>query len=182
MGRTIDGWTDLTDQMSPPAGLLEQLCAQHPEISADRAPLAWEAYLQWIRVRGRNSSRLSMCQPSLAIDELGIVIAADTQMQDEIPDQVNLIFRIPVRDPSSRAHLEVTLREAYVDELPVARLPLLFCVDESIGITEGRLYRGDCVTGDCVVQSEAGDGPEPGRTCLHGTPWTSTPVSGGGGG
>ena len=83
--------------------------------------------------------------------------------------------RIVVRDHDARSNLTGTHEQAYWDEF-AGRLPLLFLVDESLGIVDGRLYRGECTF---QLRLLLGNDPEPGRTCLHGTPWypTDSPTS-----
>jgi hypothetical protein len=87
--------------------------------------------------------------------------------------------RVPVREPPSRANLYDTYAQAYYDEYGPP-LPLLFRIDELLGIDEGRLYRAECIVNewgvpvrDCPAESEAGRDPEPGRTCLHEIPWVA---------
>ncbi len=180
-GRTIDAWSALTDQMEPPDQSLEQLRVGHPEIGVDEAPLVWQAYLQWVRIRGRASGRATLCQPSMAVDELVLVLARYPEMRDQLPPVAQRIVRIPVRDPSSRQHLDQSKFAGILDEFPSTRMPLLFRVDEDSGIAGAMLYRQVCLTADCVERSERGEAPEPDRTCLHGSPQVVTPHSEGGG-
>jgi hypothetical protein len=84
--------------------------------------------------------------------------------------------RIPVRSLDSRKRLAETHEQAHWDEF-AARLPMLFLVDEAVGIAGGRLYRAECIVDYCKQKSEQGNDPEPGRTCLHGIPWVATPSS-----
>lgn len=171
--RTIDGWNDLTDHWEPPAGTLETFCGLHPGVNQDRVLLVWEAFLQWVRIRGRREG--SLCQPSLAVDELWRQLKDSRFAVRTLPEQVLAMNRIPVRDHDSLNNLRTTLEEAHRDD-GAARLPMIFLVDEAVCITDGRRYRADCVVEDCRVRSEQGDPPEPGRTCLHGFPWFSTLV------
>jgi hypothetical protein len=206
--RDIDGWNDLTDRMQPPIDPLHHFLGLHPEVRSERLPWLWEAFLQWVRVRGRfhekwyekwstgllvardtpappPSSRL--CQPSLAVDDLWRLLTGHTIAWCELPEQVQVMERVPVRAPHSRTNLSETYEKAYFDEY-AQRLPLLFRVDELLGLYEGRLYRAECIADPvkwwgvsvCPAESDAGRDPEPGRTCLHKIPWVA--ISGGGGG
>ncbi|GAA1956038.1 hypothetical protein GCM10009798_14210 [Nocardioides panacihumi] len=194
--RVIDGWNDLTDRMQPPAGSLQSFVRLHTEVRGEHLASLWEAFLQWVRVYGRfeqaryselrtpmpwPSSRL--CQPSVAVDDLWQLLADDADMWRQLPEHVQVMARVPVRDPHSRFNLDKTYLNAYLDEYGSLRLPLLFRIDEILGIYEGRLYRGECLSEYCREKSDAGLDPEPGRTCLHQIPWfPSGQVTGGGGG
>ncbi len=202
--RDIDGWNDLTDRMQPPAGCLDNFMGLHTEVRGEYLPLLWEAFLQWVRVRGRfdehwyqrwpssmvppappPSSRL--CQPSLAVDDLWRLLAGGTVTWRELPKHVQVMERVPVREPHSRTNLYETYEKAYFDEY-ARQLPLLFRADELLGLRDGRLYRAECIVDPvkwwgvsiCPAESDAGRDPEPGRTCLHKIPWVA--ISGGGGG
>jgi hypothetical protein len=166
--RIIDGWNDLTRRMEPPDGALERFTQLHPEVSADRVPLVWEAFEQWVRVYGRRE--VSVFQPSLAVDDPWQQLADDRLTWRHLPEQVQAMQRLSVRDHQSRSNLSGTHEQAHWDEF-VGRLPLLFLVDEVIGISDGRLYQGECTVEDCKDRSALGKDPQPGRTCLHGTPW-----------
>ena len=91
--------------------------------------------------------------------------------------------RVPVREPQSRTNLYDTYQKAYYDEFGPP-LPLLFRIDELLGLNDGRLYRAECIVDPvkwwgvsiCPAESDAGRPPEPDRTCLqrsHGSPSTS---------
>src|SRR5262245_11974791 len=115
--RLVDGWNDLTDRMQPPVEPLHSFLRLHTEVRSEHLPLLWEAFLQWVRVHGRfdekwyrplldrrpgppPSSRL--CQPSLAVDDLWQLLAVDPLRWGELPEQVQVMERVPVRDPHSR--------------------------------------------------------------------------------
>ena len=78
-------------------------------------------------------------------------------------------------------------QKAYYDEFGPP-LPLLFRIDELLGLNDGRLYRAECIVDPvkwwgvsiCPAESDAGRAPEPDRTCLHKIPWVAIHVSGGG--
>jgi hypothetical protein len=196
--RDIDGWNDLTDRMQPPIESLHTFLGLHTEARSEHLPLLWEAFLQWVRVHGRfdefwwpgtpaPSSRL--CQPSLAVDDLWRLLAGHTIAWRELPEQVQGMERVPVREPHSRTNLYDTYAKAYYDEYGPP-LPLLFRIDELLGLYEGRLYRAECIADPvkwwgvsiCPEESDAGRDPEPGRTCLHKIPWVAIEGGGGGGG
>ncbi|MFZ2013208.1 MAG: hypothetical protein WAV00_05245 [Nocardioides sp.] len=193
--RDIDGWNDLTDRMQPPIEVLHHFLGLHTEVRSEHLPLLWEAFLQWVRVHGRfdewwwpgtpaPSSRL--CQPSLAVDDLWRLLAAGTITWRELPEHVQVMERVPVREPRSRTNLYETYTKAYYDEYGPP-LPLLFRIDELLGLYGGRLYRAECIKDPvkswgvsiCPEESDAGRDPEPGRTCLHKIPWVAIEVSGG---
>lgn len=203
--RDIDGWNDLTARMEPPIDSLHHFLGLHTVVRSEHLPLLWEAFLQWVRVHGRfdekwygsryvprprpappPSSRL--CQPSLAVDDLWRLLAAGTNSWRELPAQVQVMERVPVREPQCRTNLYETYANAYYDEFGQP-LPLLFRIDELLGLHEGRLYRAECLRDPhkwwgvsiCPEESAAGRDPEPGRTCLHQIPWFPIHVSGGGG-
>ena len=124
--------------------------------------------MAWVRVRGRQE--VPLCQSSLAVDDLWRMIADDGPAWRQLPEQVQAMGRIPVRDHRSRSALAGTHEQAYWDEY-AALLPLLFLVDEEVGISDARLYRSECTVEHCKGRSSQGTGPEPGRTCLHGIHW-----------
>jgi hypothetical protein len=196
--RLLDGWNDLTDRMHPPVEPLHSFLRLHIEVRSEHLPWLWEAFLQWVRVQGRfvdgwyrppqdlpvpsPSSRL--CQPSLAVDDLWQLLARDPIRWGELPEHVQRMERVAVREPLSRANLYETYEKAYFDEYSLP-LPLLFRVDELLGLNEGRLYRAECVVNewgapayDCPARSDAGRDPEPGRTCLHKIPWAPAGTAG----
>jgi hypothetical protein len=186
--RFLDGWNDLTDRMQPPAGgSFRRFIALHTEVRGEQLPWLWEAFLQWVRVHGRFNQKW-LCQPSLAVDDLWQLLAADAHAWRELPEHVQAMERVPVREPPSRANLYDTYAQAYYDEYGPP-LPLLFRIDELLGLYEGRLYRAKCIVNawgvparDCRAESDAGRDPEPGRTCLHEIPWVPLDGTGGGGG
>jgi hypothetical protein len=162
--RIIDGWDDLTDRMEPPEGTLEGFAHLHPEVPAERLALVWEALLQWVRLRGRRlviDSRngaplpVRLCQPSLAVDSLWQQLVEDEATWRRLPELVQSMVRVPVRDHRSRNNLRDTYEQAYFDEFAL-RLPLLFQVDEALGIVNARLYRGGCVVEFCKEKSDLG--------------------------
>jgi hypothetical protein len=199
--RDLDGWNDLTDRMQPPVEPLHAFLRLHTEVRSEHLPWLWEAFLQWVRIHGRYdekwygsllgrrygpapSSRL--CQPSLAVDDLWQLLVGDPLRWGELPEQVQVMERVPVRDPHSRTNLYQTYEKAYFDENGPP-LPLLFRVDELLGLHDGRLYRAECIVNawgvpahDCPAESDAGRDPEPGRTCLHKVPWLPIKAVGGG--
>ena len=114
--RIIDGWNDLIDDLEPPTGTLERFAWLHPETRKDYAPLVWEALLQWIRMRGRRECARwpdgfgwSLCQPSLAVDELWRQVKDAPLAPQTLPAQVDAMGRIPVRGQQSLTNLRVTL-------------------------------------------------------------------------
>jgi hypothetical protein len=182
--RSLDGWNDLTDSMKPPAGSLHTFVRLHAEVGCDHLASLWEAFLQWVRVYGRFEERRysplrtptpwpcpRLCQPSLAVDDLWQLLAGDADAWRELPEHVRFMARVPVRVPPSRLNLDETYVNAYLDDYGSLRLPLLFRIDEILGLDGARLYRGECISDDCLESSEAGLDPEPGRTCLHHIPW-----------
>ncbi len=126
--RDIDGWNDLTDRMQPPIEFLHTFLGLHTEVRSEHLPLLWEAFLQWVRVHGRfdefwwpgtpaPSSRL--CQPSLAVDDLWRLLAGHTIAWRELPEQVQVMERVPVREPHSRTNLyERTRRRTTTSTVP----------------------------------------------------------------
>lgn len=191
--RDIDGWNDLTDRMQPPAEVLHSFLGLHTEVRSDHLSLLWAAFLQWVRIRGRfdetwyrNMGRRRppaassyLCQPSLAVDDLWQLLASDAHAWSQLPDSVQAIERLPVREPNGRTNLYYTYAKAYYDEYGPP-LPILFSVDELLGVSMGRLYRAECLVNesgvplrDCPAESDAGRDPEPGRTCLHKIPWVA---------
>lgn len=123
--RIIDGWHDLTDRMEPPEGTLERFAHLHPEVATERLPLVWEALLQWVRLRGRrlvidsrNAAPLPvrLCQPSLPVDRLWQQLAEDEPTWRRLPELVQAMDRVPVRDHRSRDGLWDTYQQAYYDE------------------------------------------------------------------
>lgn len=124
----------------------------------DQLWFLWEAFLQWIGVRGRYHTPL--CQPSLAVDDLWGQLSTDATAWSTMPTQVQAMHRVPVRSHGSRSELAATHVLAHWD-LGHTDMPLLFRVDEVLGMADGRLYRGDCVTEDCSSQSLSGDDSPP---------------------
>jgi len=188
--RDIDGWNDLTGRMQPPVEPLHSLLRLHTEVRREHLPWLWEAFLQWVRVHGRFDEKWytarhpprpssQLCQPSLAVDHLWQLLARDPITWRELPEHVQVMKRVAVREPRSRTNLYETYAKAYYDEYGPP-LPILFRVDELLGVYEGRLYRAECIVNawgvparDCPAESDAGRGPEPGRTCLHKIPWVA---------
>ena len=188
--RDIDGWNDLTDRMQPPVEPLHRFLRLHTEVRTEHLPWLWEAFLQWVRVHGRFDERWytarhppspssQLCQPSLAVDDLWQLLARDPITWRELPEHVQVMERVAVREPHSRTNLYETYAKAYYDEYGLP-LPILFRVDELLGVDEGRLYRAECLVNewgvlryDCPAQSDAGRDLEPGRTCLHKIPWVA---------
>lgn len=120
--RIIGGWNDLTLRLAPPDGALEEFVRRHLEVRAGQVPLLWEAFLQWVRVSGRHE--VSVCQPSLAVDELWQQLAENRQGWRLLPQQVQDMHRLEVRGHSLRRDLVDTYRQAYWDEY-AGGLPLL---------------------------------------------------------
>jgi hypothetical protein len=193
--RDIDGWNDLTERMQSPPGSLHSFVRLHTEVRGEHLPWLWEAFLQWVRVYGRYhahsppsrkqpgpSPSSMLCQPSLAVDDLWQLLAGDAEAWRELPERVQVMERVPVRDPGCRTDLEWTYVRTYLDEYGSMRLPLLFRIDELLSLHQGRLYRGQCIVDDCPEKSAAGLDPEPGRTCLHTIPWLPSAHASGGGG
>jgi hypothetical protein len=180
--RDIDGWNDLTDRMQPPTEPLYAFLRLHTEVRSESLTWLWEAFLQWVRVHGRFGETWNwppLCQPSLAVDDLWQLLARDPIRWGELPEHVQRMERVAVREPQSRANLYETYAKAYYDEYGPP-LPVLFRVDELLGVSEGRLYRAECMVNawgvplrDCPAESDAGRDPEPGRTCLHKIPWVA---------
>lgn len=181
--------------MQPPIETLHNFLGLHTEVRSEHLPWLWEAFLQWVRLHGRfdekwyegwfarrsvprrspappPSSRL--CQPSLAVDDLWRLLAGGTIAWRKLPEQVQGMERVPVRDPHSRTNLYETYEKAYFDEYGPP-LPLLFLVDELLGLYEGRLYRAECIADPvdwgvsvCPAESDAGRDPEPvGPACTR---------------
>jgi hypothetical protein len=207
--RDIDGWNDLTDRMQPPVDVLHTFLGLHTEVRSEHLPLLWEAFSQWVRVHGRFDEKWyegrfvkrsvprrspapppssALCQPSLAVDDLWRLLGCGTIAWRELPEQVQVMERVPVREPHSRTNLYETYAKAYYDEYGPP-LPLLFRIDELLGLHDARLYRAECIADPdkwwgvsiCPAESDAGRDPEPGRTCLHKIPWVAI-VGGGSGG
>lgn len=191
--RDNDGWNDLTDRMQPPVDVLRSFVGRHTEVRSDHLPLLWEAFLQWVRVRGRfdetwyrytgrrppPAASRYLCQPSLAVDDLWELLGSDAHAWSELPHSVQAMERLPVREPHDRTNLSYTYAKAYYDEYGPP-LPILFRIDELLGLNEGRLHRAECIVNawgvplrDCPAESDAGHDPEPGRTCLHEIPWVA---------
>src|SRR5689334_792100 len=163
--RDLDGWNDLTDRIQPPVDVLHTFLGLHTEVRSEHLPELWEAFLQWVRVHGRFDEKWyqgwvartcaprrrpapppssSLCQPSLAVDDLWRLLAGHTIAWRELPDQVQVMERVPVREPQSRTNLYDTYQKAYYDEFGPP-LPLLFRIDELLGLNDGRLYRAECI-------------------------------------
>ena len=151
--------------MQPPIEALHNFLGLHTEVRSEHLPWLWEAFLQWVRVHGRFDEKWyggwfarryvprrspapppssTPRQPSLAVDDLWRMLAGSTTAWRELPEQVQVMERVPVREPHSRTNLDETYEKAYFDEY-APRLPLLFRVDELLGLYEGRLYRAECI-------------------------------------
>ena len=176
--RLLDGWNDLTDRMQPPDESLQEFLRLHTEVRGENLPWLWEAFLQWVRVYGRfgeSGYPPRLCQPALAVDDLWRLLFGDVGAWRELPEHVQVMQRVPVREADDRTDLFETYEQAYLDEYGSLRLPVLFRVDEILGLHEGRLYRAECVI-DGPEKSDTGLDPEPGRTCMHQIPWFANGV------
>ena len=175
--RIDDGWSDLTEHLELPSAVFARFSFQHPEIDVEQFPLLDAAFWQWVRVIGRNGSRV--IQPSVAVESAWQIFTADQQAWEHLPLHVRALPYCPVRGPHAMIGpddlLWVTHRGAHFDEMPY-HLPKLFRVDEALGIRGGRFYTTDC-TDDCVALPEHEPLGNPSRICLHRIPFVGMPSS-----
>ncbi len=168
--QTEDGWTDLTQNLRVPKGVLDGFVSRHPEATTRQLGLLDDAFWQWVRVLGRVPTLVA--QPSVAVASLWQVYSSDTRAYEKLPLHVRALTYVQVRGPeamiSALDPLQMTHAQAYVDEMP-HDLPMLFRVDEELGIQGGRLYRTEC-TPQCADERSGQSQSPPERICLHGLP------------
>ncbi len=165
-----DDWSAATHGYRIPSTVMDSFARAHPEVAPEALPVVESAFLQWVRIDGRNPGH---AQPSVAVDSLWQLFGADeTTLRRSIDDLgIALPYR-PMQTPPPRRYryrwdpvleaLASTFWDAVVDEQPLM-LPALFYVDEASGIERGNLYQRCCVESPCE---------ETDRTCFH---WSFRP-------
>ncbi|HVQ18433.1 MAG TPA: hypothetical protein VMT27_05275 [Actinomycetes bacterium] len=153
----LDGWWVLTQNTTMPSGLAARFTEHFPEVDAGSVALIWDAFMQWLRIEGRKyPTRHAM--PARSVDALLSMLRSDPRAWNDVregwPVSLDYLFGHPrgVWSPGDDLEpLVATWSDAFCDEPPKSRTPLLFRVDAAVGIRNGC----DC-TGYC------GSGPEDG--------------------
>ena len=151
----LDGWAVLTADTTMPSGLAVRFTDQFPEVDAERIGLVWDAFLQWLRIEGRNHPRRHG-MPSRSVDALLNMLRSDSDSWDDLRREwpVNLDYLFVLHrglwlpgddlDP-----LRATWSDAFNDEPPKSQTPLLFRVDADVGIADARTYQACCQGRGC---------------------------------
>jgi hypothetical protein len=148
------------DEFQFPAGGRHLLGIQHPHLGTDDIVVIEAATRQWFRLVARDR-RATLSMPSVVVGDLWRELTLHGRDYAVFCDAAfgRLVPHRP--GPGSTAALLATLGHARRDEgCGPADLPLLFRVDQSLGIRDGRRYLADCGgRGECF--------PAPGRICLQ---------------
>jgi hypothetical protein len=158
-----DGWYVVMERATVPAGALARFNRENPEVAPEHIPLVRDGLLQWLRIEGRAYPTRHPL-PSRAVDALWRAVRADdadwARFRDSFQaDLDHVLDRGPVMwDPATDPGiLHVTWSDSFNEEPPRSRTPLLFRVDEAVGILRGLHYQGYCAAGE----------PPGERICLH---------------
>jgi hypothetical protein len=166
----LDGWAVLTATMTMPPAAAARFTDRFPEVDAERVGAVWDTFLQWVRIEGRHyPSRHVM--PSRSVDAFIRMLRSDPSdwiaALEGWPVYVGYLFEKPLRlwmPGDSLPPLQVTWSDAFNDEPPKSKTPLLFRVDADIGLRDARTFQGFCKGGKCAPPADV--------TCLHLTKYT----------
>jgi hypothetical protein len=153
-----------------PSSVCQRVRLKHPDLRVEDTALVETALRQWFRILARRpSARLSM--PSMLVDDMWHEFLLHTRDYAAFCDAA--VGKFLHHEPESAMtadqaaanrsdRLLITLRLARQDEAcgPDV-LPLLFCIDQKVGLRAGRRYLTDCGGhGQCY------DASRPGLVCL----------------
>ena len=134
-------------------------------MDAEGVDLVWDAFLQWLRIEGRNYPT-AHAMPASSVEALLSMLRSDpgawNQLREAWPVNLDHLFADPpgLWMPGDASEpLRATWSDAFNEEPPKSRTPLLFRVDADVAITEARTYQAFCKQADC-----APPGPV---ICLH---------------
>jgi len=161
----LDGWAVLTANTTMPPGIAARFAEQFPEVNADGVALVWDAFLQWLRIRGRTyPTRHAM--PARSVGALLRLLRSDQNAWNHLrvawPVNLDHLFADPPglwMPGEALEPLRATWSDAFNEEPPKSGTPLLFRVDTDLGITDARTYQGFCKGEPCA--------PSQGVICLH---------------
>jgi hypothetical protein len=153
-----------------PSGLRQRVAIRHGDLTSDGMDSVEAAGRQWFRLGARHpKARLAM--PSVIVDDFWREFALHTREYAEFCDAA-LGRPLPYAAAEDRsARLPVTFRFAQEDQPGVpGLLPVLFKVDQELGIANGRHYLADCggrglcyeLKGSVCLQHIGGPGKAPG--------------------
>lgn len=175
----LDGWAVLTANTTMPLTVAEHFTEKFPEVDTGRVTLVWDAFLQWLRIQGRKYPT-QHAMPAHSVEMVLRMLRADRNAWNGVRKQwpVNLdhLFVNLGRlwtPGDALAPLQATWSDAFYDEPPKSKTPLLFHVDADIGIRDARTYQAFCKRNNCE--------PPEGVICLH-TAFVLPPSGQGGGG
>ena len=106
----LDGWAVLTADTTMPSGLAVRFTDQFPEVDAERIGLVWDAFLQWLRIEGRNHPRRHG-MPSRSVDALLNMLRSDSDSWDDLRRRARP-HSCSVSMPTSGSQTHVRIRPA----------------------------------------------------------------------
>ena len=150
----------MVDGFEFPASVRQRFGWQHPELDADAIRMVEAATRQWFRLVARDpNAKLAM--PSTVVDELWHELVLHTREYAAFCDAVfgRFLHHQPESAMSAEAaaanrttRLLATLDLARRDEgCRRQELPLLFRIDQDLGVPGGRRYLADCLRGAAVT-------------------------------
>lgn len=161
----LDGWAVLAANTSMPPGLDARLAEQFPEVGAEGVDLVWDAFLQWLRIEGRNYPT-AHAMPARSVEALLSMLRSDpsawNQLREAWPVNLDHLFADPPgpwMPGDALEPLRATWRDTFNEEPPKSRTPLLFRVDAEVGITGARTYQTVCKQTVCAPPTPV--------ICLH---------------
>ena len=179
-----------------PAGLLERLARRRPELSLKDRVLVARALRQFFLAHHHAGYRF-VSMPSQAADDLWHEFILFTRAYREYCDKAfgRFFDHTPAvalsPDKRSNAGLRRTwwhaCKEEHIDPRHPSRLPLLFAIDQKLGIADGFVYSPDCrearTRGDNTVNcaGDFGDSGVDGSTDGFGDSGGDSGSDGGGG-